>query len=223
MRLIGGAISQAFIHRAARAKIEGKLDSLVFKLLQRLMILGFFPFLIISIIGKDVYTVIFGNQWGEAGIYTQLLSLWAFVWFISSPLSNIYAVLEKQPNELLMHSLIFLSRILTISIGAYFGSPIVAIFLFGLGGIFSYGYLLISIIKLCNVSLKEVFSENIKFILNSIIFVVPLIVFKLIGFNELNIVLLAIITISIYVFVFRRLFFGLFTKDNLNSQSLKGV
>ena len=60
MQSIGQAVSQVFIQRAAKAKNENKLTSLVDELIRRLFIIGLFPALLLSIIGKDFFVIIFG-------------------------------------------------------------------------------------------------------------------------------------------------------------------
>ncbi len=84
-----------FYQRASRAVSEGSLSTLVENVFRMLVIIGMFPILILTIVGSDVFTVIFGSAWTEAGVYAQILSLWAFIWFISSPLSTIYLVVEE--------------------------------------------------------------------------------------------------------------------------------
>ena len=62
--------------------------------------MGLFPFLLLTLIGKDLFGVIFGPRWEEAGVFTAILSLWAFFWFLSAPLSSVLDVLDEQAFEL---------------------------------------------------------------------------------------------------------------------------
>ncbi len=96
MRLIGAAIGQVFFQQAAQAKVQGTLAELVEATFRRLVMVGLFPMLMLTIIGRDLYVVIFGQNWAEAGVYTQILGVWAFFWFISSPMSTLFSILEKQ-------------------------------------------------------------------------------------------------------------------------------
>ena len=96
MGLIGGTIGQAFLPRAARAKENGTLDIVVENVFNRLVAFSLFPLLVIAIAGEDLFVIAFGEPWAEAGVYSQILSIWTFFWFISSPMSQLFNVLEKQ-------------------------------------------------------------------------------------------------------------------------------
>jgi len=52
--------------------------------LRHLVRISFFPLMVLSLIGRDLFTVVFGRQWAEAGVYSQVLAPWALVWFLSS-------------------------------------------------------------------------------------------------------------------------------------------
>lgn len=95
MSLIGGAIAQVFFQRAAEDFHKGTLSILMAEVFDVLLKIGVFPMLLLTITGWDLFTVIFGDTWGEAGIYAQLLGIWAIFWFISSPLSTILSVTEN--------------------------------------------------------------------------------------------------------------------------------
>jgi len=99
MSLIGGAIAQVFFQRASEARSDDTLSLLVENVFRLLVMIGIFPILAMMLAGSDLFAVIFGEIWVEAGLYAQILSIWAFVWFISSPLSMIWVVLENKPLD----------------------------------------------------------------------------------------------------------------------------
>ena len=76
--------------------LEGMLPDWVEKNFRILVNFGMFPMAVMTVIGQDVVVVVFGQQWREAGVYTQILSIWGFFQFISSPMSTLFYVLEKQ-------------------------------------------------------------------------------------------------------------------------------
>ena len=168
MNLIGGSISQVFFQRASRALSEGTLPSLVENVFRILVIIGMFPILILTIVGSDVFTVIFGKAWAEAGVYTQILGLLAFVWFISSPLSTIYLVVEEQHFGFQYNFFNLTTRLVSLTIGGLLGSARMALILFSISGIFVYGYLCLKMIFYSGVktsrALKIVFSNFILFV-----------------------------------------------------------
>jgi O-antigen/teichoic acid export membrane protein len=116
MNMVGGAVSQVFFQKASEAHNRtGNLSVVVEEVFKRLVSLGIFPILLLTLIGEDLFIVAFGARWAEAGIYMQILGLWIFFQFISSPISTLFAVLEKQHYGLLFNSVLFVTRAALIS------------------------------------------------------------------------------------------------------------
>jgi lipopolysaccharide exporter len=169
MNLIGGSLTQNFVQRAVESKNEGTLGRLVEQVFEVLVIVGLFPIFLLSFVGANAFMIIFGPVWGEAGVYLQILSIWAFVWFISSPLSGVYGVLEKQTHYLKLNIVIFITRFGSLIIGGLLGDPRIALGLFAGTGIFVYGYMNWSIMRLAGSSLQFVR----KTVINNIILFIP--------------------------------------------------
>jgi len=210
MALIGAAIGQVFFQRAAEAKNEGKLTVMVESNFRRLVILGLLPFLLLTIVGKDLFTVIFGQSWTEAGVYTQILSIWIFFWFISSPMSTLFRVLEKQEFSLVLNIVIFVSRFVALGVGGLMGNARLALLLFAISGVFLYGYLSFSIINAAGVTwLKILQILGINF-LAFVPLAVMLITIKLLNLHHLVGLVVACLYTGIYM-----LYHGLVTFEGL--------
>jgi len=156
MSLIGRALGQVFHQRAAVAYREGRLWTIVEPVFERLVMFSLFPMLLLTIVGKEVFIVFFGSNWSEAGIYSQILSIWTFFWFISSPMSTLIGVLEKQEFGLLLNSLILITRFISLGIGGLLGDARLAVTLFAVSGVLAYGYLNYFIITESGVKWKRV-------------------------------------------------------------------
>ena len=57
-------------------------------------------FLIGEFFATDLISIIFGNTWREVGIYIKILLPWVLINFISSPISTIPLILNKQKQFL---------------------------------------------------------------------------------------------------------------------------
>ena len=156
MSLIGNAIAQVFFPRAAEAKLDGTLAVVVESTFRYLVMLGMFPMFLLAIIGRDLFVIAFGESWAEAGVYTQILSIWMFFWFISSPLSTLFRVLEKQEFSLGLNIAIFVSRLVSLSIGGWLNNARLALVLFSVSGFLFYGYLGLSIVFASGVPWRNV-------------------------------------------------------------------
>lgn len=152
MSVAGNAISQVFFQRCVNAKREGILSKFVEDVFRILVILGLLPMLILAISGRDIFAFVFGENWAEAGTFAQFLGIWAFVWFISSTISSLYIVLDKQEFNLKFNIANFVTRFLSIYMGGVLHSPYMALGLFALAGFFVYGYFLVVILESAGIS-----------------------------------------------------------------------
>jgi len=179
MSLIGGAISQVFFQRASAAQnADGNLASIVLPLFRRLVAFGLFPALLLTVIAQDVFMVIFGPRWSEAGVYTQILSPWMFFVFISSPLSTLFSVLERQKSALLLNTLLFVTRLVSLGTGGILGNARLALVLFAATGIFIYGGSSIWILRTSGVPKAQIFNVLSRYLGFSVLVISPVAAIK---------------------------------------------
>lgn len=95
--LISASVSQVFYQRASETyNNSGNLPALLSKTMSRLALISFPIFIIIAIYAPNVFVILFGKNWKEAGIFAQILSPWILINFIVTPLSYIPAILHSQ-------------------------------------------------------------------------------------------------------------------------------
>ena len=106
MSLIGGALSQVFFQKVANAnKVE--LNAIVKKLIIKASLVSAPIFLIIYFFSVDIFIFVFGENWKVAGEAASIMTPWLFLNFLSSPIANIFIVLNKQ-EIILAVSIIFM-------------------------------------------------------------------------------------------------------------------
>ncbi len=156
MTLVGGAIAQVFFQRASVAKTTGTHGQVVEDALRKLIALGMFPILLMTIIAPSLFKIVFGDAWVEAGIYAQILGVWMLVWFISSPLHTIYSILERQDFYLTFNVIVLLVRFAALLGGGLLGEARLALAFFALSGILTHGFLLFKIAMDCGIPVGRV-------------------------------------------------------------------
>lgn len=154
--LVGTAIGQVFFQRAAQARHDGTLPGLVEETMRRLVVLGMFPLLLLMIAGREIFSVVFGGAWAEAGVYTQILSLWTFFVFISSPLSSLINVLEKQEVGLVFNIVLFITRVISLVIGGVLADARLALAIFAVSGVVLYAGLFLWIITTARAPMRRI-------------------------------------------------------------------
>lgn len=162
MGIIGGSIAQVFFPQATEARRSGNLDRLALDMFQRLLAIGFVPILLITVVAPDLFSLIFGARWWVAGEYVRWLSMWLLFVFISSPISSIYTVLERQRDYLIVNIIMFSTRLLALVIGGLKGDALFTIALFGITGAVLWIFNCTYIMHLAGVTARKAYSAILK-------------------------------------------------------------
>ncbi|HNT75194.1 MAG TPA: oligosaccharide flippase family protein [Anaerolineae bacterium] len=158
MALVGNAMAQVFFQRASELYSKQEpIAEVVKTVFEWLVALGLFPALLLTVASREIFTVVFGPQWSEAGIYMQILSLWMFFWFIASPLSTVFTIVERQELALVVHSAILLTRIGALVMGGVLLKNVyIALGLFAGSGVIVYGGVTLWNMALAKVPLRTI-------------------------------------------------------------------
>ena len=212
--LISGALSQVFYQKASQNKNTQEGNKvLVEKLLDLLIFYAILPVMIFAITGEELFSVLFGETWREAGRYTQILSPYIFFTFISSPLSSLFAVYERQGTALFLQSLIFITRLLSLYIGGVYQNIHLALGLFSITGVFVYGAYALLNIRFANASVRNVSLTFMKYFIYYLPAGICLFFIKYVLQLDHIILLTAALSLcAFYFFVFRRKYFSLLPK-----------
>lgn len=142
MSLIGGAIGQVFFSNAAESHRQGQLAPLVASLHSKLAHIGLPPALILILLGPDLFAIVFGEQWRQSGEFARWLAPWLYLVFVTSPLSTVSTVTERQKQGLVYHLIQLISRGIAIAVGAWIGDLATTIALYAIAsGLSRLGYL----------------------------------------------------------------------------------
>jgi O-antigen/teichoic acid export membrane protein len=118
--LVGQAVSQVFLSTAAGTARSGQLNEEAKKAFARLVWLGAPGLFLVGIAAPEIFVLVFGESWKQAGIYAQWLTPYLFLVFASSPLAILPAVLDRQGFELGYQLTLFAGRCFSLLLGGYF-------------------------------------------------------------------------------------------------------
>ena len=138
---IGESIRQVFLQRGSVAKHDGTLPQLTEEICSVLIMIAVMPFLLLGIVGGDLFGLLFGSEWYEAGVFAQILALWAMVSFVASIMSTLIYVMEYQGFGFFYNVLNLSTRFLSLLIGGIVGNVYLGLFLFMISGVFVYGFM----------------------------------------------------------------------------------
>ncbi|WP_141047372.1 lipopolysaccharide biosynthesis protein [Aliarcobacter cryaerophilus] len=136
---IGTAITEVFKNRAIEDLNKyNSCRNIYKKIFLFLFSLGIFPLLIITIWGQEIFSVVFGDEWREAGLYAQILTPLALLRLVSSPLSYLFIIKEKLELDLLLQSIFFILVLLSLFIGCLYENITMLVVLLSISGSIFY-------------------------------------------------------------------------------------
>ncbi|WP_299062124.1 oligosaccharide flippase family protein [uncultured Polaribacter sp.] len=137
--IVQSSVSQVFFNKAT--EVYNKQENLYqivkktcFNLL-KISLLIFIPLFFLSYF----LDIVFGKQWTDVGTYLRILIPWLFMMFLSSPITSLIVILNKQKVILFYDIFLLIFRFLAFYIGYYFYNDIIiSLVLFsGIGVVFN--------------------------------------------------------------------------------------
>ena len=151
MELLGNSIGKVFHASAAEARRDNRLGDVTLQVFNVLVRIGIGPMVLLAVVAPELFSFVFGPDWCEAGVYVRWMVPWLTMVFITSPLSTIVSVIEKQALGLAFQlSLLILSSFAVIA-GAFWGEPLTAIALYAMSGFLVKGVFLIWLMHYNNI------------------------------------------------------------------------
>jgi O-antigen/teichoic acid export membrane protein len=147
MQMLGQSVGQVFVADAAAAHRDGRLAPLAADIHQRLAQIGMPPMFVLLIAGPELFSLVFGAQWREAGIFARWLAPWLYLVFVTSPLSSLFSVLERQAAGLLFQGVLLAVRVTAIVAGARVGNVLIALEWFAAGSALCWAGCLLWILR----------------------------------------------------------------------------
>lgn len=146
---VGGAVSQVFFADASEAYREGTLGKLVKQVHLKMAHVGFPLMLVLILLGPDLFDFAFGADWRQSGEFAKWMAPWLYLVFVSSPLTVITAVMERQKQGFMFHLVLLILRVASLLTGVWLGDLMLTIILLSLVNAL---WRLVFLIWLCKIS-----------------------------------------------------------------------
>ena len=199
LNLFGGAIGDVFFQKAAQNK-EG-ISYLLEKVFNYLVLFSFSIFLFLGIFGEDIFIVLLGESWSEAGVYAQILSFYLFSKFITLPSSYLMIVYEKQEYSLYFNIVIIIFSVISLIIGGVLENVYLGLFLFSLLNSLTYLIYGIGFMKYSGLAINKILSIIFKNIVKNIPGFLILITMKMYYNSSDNIIMIIVLFIFAINFI----------------------
>ncbi|MCP4745136.1 MAG: oligosaccharide flippase family protein [Desulfobacteraceae bacterium] len=134
MRFLGASISQVFFSMASEGYRSGNLANVTWKVFRAVFAFSLPTFFFIACLSPWLFKVAFGNQWEQAGVFTQLLAPWLLFSFITTPLSILVSVVQEQKKEFFFQIAYLACFLCSMIIGRMAGEAKMALGVLGVFG-----------------------------------------------------------------------------------------
>lgn len=208
MNVMGNAIGKVFLSRAPDASRKGQLPELVENVHSYLAKIAMPVSIVIILIGPDLFSYIFSEDWRKAGVFAQLLAPFLYIQFITSPLSTLHSILGHQAKGAFFHGVLLVVRALSISIGFWNGDVFLAITLFSLGSALCWFCFLYWILYLSGVSpIQVIMSSLFKAAWLPLLAMLPMLLSVLLNWSDNHLIISLLFYLSVvsvnYAYMFR--------------------
>tara|TARA_B100000900_G_C20586406_1_gene719769 strand:+ start:1154 stop:2590 length:1437 start_codon:yes stop_codon:yes gene_type:complete len=195
---IGNAVSQAFIPTAVESNRMGSLNSLVKKIHRNMSILAMPLTIILVFFSQEIFIFVFGSEWVDAGRYAQWMAPWLYVVFVSTPLTTLTTILDRQKEGLIYNCLLFIGRILSLYIGVELNNVMITIILFASVNLILRFVFMLWLSSIAGCSIKIILFDTLKSLSLSFLVLSPLIIFQFLNLLNIYIVIFSAILLVIY-------------------------
>ena len=126
---VGAALRKVLYQKYAEQRNQSRriFGSLV-RAISALALLSVVPFGMIATFGPELFSLLFGSEWSEAGRYGTWLALWMFFAFINAPVVVCIPVFGLEKVFFYFELMLMVLRALSIIIASYLiGEPLIAV------------------------------------------------------------------------------------------------
>lgn len=146
--IISNAVAQTLYPRLSQLRDDRTaLQQQFEKVATALLLLSLVGFGFLLVTGDRLFSLVFGSQWQTSGLYAQLLTPYFLIAFVTSPLSTLALVLDRQRTGLGFSLLVTVLRVVALLIGSAIQSAAIAV---GLFSITTFAVYLIYLVWLMN-------------------------------------------------------------------------
>lgn len=162
MRLIGESVGKTFFAHAPSLNETGQLGNQVYRVHIKLSELGMPVFLLIFFLGPELFQFAFGTSWFQSGELARLMAPWLYLVFVTSPMTSLFSIIEKQAQSLIFQIILFLTRIGALIIGALYLELVATVAIFSLASTICWLGFLLWLCRVCNINILSILTAHSK-------------------------------------------------------------
>jgi len=163
LALIGASIGRVYFQRLAKEKNESEnISGMVEKTFRRLMLMAIPGCLFLMALAPVLFEFIFGSDWRIAGEFTRFLAPAMAMRFVTSPLTTIFGVSNRQEIAAIWQFSQLVSTTLFLFGSLYFESPLATILALAINDVLLYLVYLIIVFRIAKASFRHALSFRFR-------------------------------------------------------------
>lgn len=183
MSFLGSAVAQVFLAHAPEENRKNTLPQFTANAISGLIKAGVGPIICVGLVAPDVFGHVFGESWWRAGEIVMWMVPWMVLQFITSPVSMVLHVKERQKLAMVLQCFGLLLRLGMVLFAVWFQKDYVVEYYAVSGAIFYLLYFFI-VLRVANCGVQLLINDAVSWFKHILIWVslgyVSLMIFKLI-------------------------------------------
>jgi len=205
LNIVSNAISRVLLQQvSSKQKDLHALMHSTKRVLERLALISVYSLTLLGVTGPDIFSIIFGRNWHQAGIFTSLLCIWGIANFIFTPFFELTSILQKQHVYLFYNIISFVTKFVMLVLGGYFANPLLAIGILSLSNAIltmCFGIVVLKYFNLHYATIMHILLKNIK---STLISIMPVLLVKIAGLPQIALYLSIVASLLIYVIIIKK-------------------
>ncbi len=180
LNIIGDAVSRSFFQKVSELHRDGNDYSFFcFELFRSLLSFSLIPTVLFACIAPDVFEIVFGPQWREAGYYYSILCASFLSSFLYRPISIIFDVQEKQKLRFWLNTSRVGLNAFVFYFSFYYAKNITAtLFCFSLVNTVFFSGIILILLSFAHVKIKQILFFLSKQLSVCVLFVITILFTK---------------------------------------------
>jgi len=123
LRLLGFTFAPVYLQRASETaenepEVLGRITRGLFK---RLFWIGVIPFTLLTFFGDELFRIVLGEAWHDAGVITAYLGAFFFFRLLTDPMASLFNVLRREHLMLIFSTVVTVLRLIAMLAALHFG------------------------------------------------------------------------------------------------------
>jgi lipopolysaccharide exporter len=151
-----------FLQKASETQLNNPdmLPNMVKKLYKRMFFFSIIPLVAFAFLSKDIFTIIFGTEWQQAGIYAGFLAL-STLFCVNGPISVLFRVLNKQKLDFQLNIAFMIFKVIALLLGIILNNLLLSVVSYCVASWLCTAVSLIIIFKHIDLDFKIILRDSI--------------------------------------------------------------